>query len=178
MYSSEEVGTIAIQCPDNPEVYHVMENIIVEILDENNLPTNVGRVVITDLTSSYLYRYDIGDYAEIGECSCGRGLQTLKKIIGRRRNMVVLPDGSRHWPRIGSTEFRTIAPIRRFQAVQIDATTLEMRLVVDNHLTKNQEDALCKLIHHFIGHPFEIHFTYVDEFPPGKFEEFVNLYQH
>ena len=26
MYSSEECGTIAIQCPDNKDVYHVMEN--------------------------------------------------------------------------------------------------------------------------------------------------------
>ncbi len=177
MYSSEEVGTIAIQCPDNPEVYHVMENIILEILDEQNLPANSGRVVISDLTSQYLYRYDIGDYAEIGECFCGRGLQTIKKILGRRRNMVLLPDGSKHWPRIGSTEFRTIAPIKRFQAAQINATTLEMRLIVDTPLTKNQQDAICKLIHHFIGYPFEICFTYVHEFPSGKFEEFVNLYE-
>ena len=176
MYSSEEVGTIAIQCPDNSEVYHVMENIILEILDEQNLPANIGRVIITDLTSQYLYRYDIGDYAEIGECPCGRGLQTIKKILGRRRNMVVLPDGSRHWPRIGSTEFRAIAPIRRFQAAQIDATTLELRLIANAPLTQNQQDAICKLIHHFIGYPFEIQFTYVSEFPPGKFEEFVNLY--
>jgi phenylacetate-CoA ligase len=173
MYSSEEVGTIAIQCPDNPEVYHVMENIILEILNDQNVPADVGRVVISDLTSQYLYRYDIGDYAEIGECFCGRGLQTIKKILGRRRNRVVLPDGSTHWPRIGSTEFRAIAPIKRFQAAQIDATTLEMRLIIETPLTQQQQDALCKLIHHFIGYPFNIRFTYVTEFPAGKFEEFV-----
>ena len=175
MYSSEEVGTIAIQCPDNCEVYHVMENIILEILDEQDLPTNVGRVVITDLTSQYLYRYDIGDYAEIGECFCGRGLQTIKKILGRRRNMVTLPDGSKHWPRIGSNEFRTIAPIKRFQAVQIDATTLEMRLIIDTPLTQKQQDAMRHLIHRFIGYPFDIRFTYVSEFSDGKFEEFKSL---
>ena len=175
MYSSEEVGTIAIQCPENPEVYHVMENIILEILDEQDKPANVGRVVITDLTSQYLYRYDIGDYAEIGECFCGRGLQTIKKILGRRRNMVTIPDGSKHWPRIGSTEFRKIAPIKRFQAVQIDATTLEMRLMIDLPLTKEQQNALCNLIHHFVGYPFDIRFTYVSEFPTCKFEEFISL---
>lgn len=176
MYSSEEVGTIAIQCPNNPEVYHVMENIILEILDEHNLPAPVGRVVITDLTSQYLYRYDIGDYAEIGECNCGRGLQTIKKILGRRRNMVTLPDGSKHWPRIGSNEFRTIAPVKRYQAVQIDATTLELRLIIDAPLTQKQQTAFRNLIHHFIGYPFEIRFTYLSEFPAGKFEEFVSLY--
>ncbi len=175
MYSSEEVGTIAIQCPDHPEVYHVMENIILEILDEQDQPANVGRVVITDLTSQYLHRYDIGDYAEMGECSCGRGLQTIKKILGRCRNQVTLPDGSKHWPRIGSTEFRTIAPVKRFQAVQIDATTLEMRLMVDAPLTQQQQKAMRALIHHFIGYPFDIRFVYVTEFPAGKFEEFISL---
>jgi len=175
MYSSEEVGTIAIQCPDNPDVYHVMENIILEIVDEIGQPAKIGRVIVTDLTSRYLYRYDIGDYAEIGECACGRGLQTIKKILGRKRNRVLLPDGSSHWPRIGSTEFRSIAPIRRFQAIQVDRTTLELRLIVDAPLTEAQQAAMRKLIHHFIGYPFEIRFRYVDEFPAGKFEEFINL---
>ncbi len=174
MYSSEEVGTIAIQCPDNEEVYHVMENILLEILDEQDRPADVGRVIITDLTSQYLHRYDIGDYAEMGECFCGRGLQTIKKILGRKRNMVVLPDGSKHWPRIGSTEFRKIAPIKRFQAAQVDKDTLELRLIVEASLSQEQERALYNKVHEFIGYPFNIRFRYVEEFPLGKFEEFVN----
>ena len=173
MYSSEEVGTIAIQCPDNPEAYHVMENIVLEILDEQDQPATVGRVIVTDLASRYLHRYDIGDYAELGECSCGRGLQTVKKILGRRRNMVLLPDGSRHWPRIGSLEYRKIAPIKRFQVAQVGATTLELRMVIDTPLTTNQQTALTNLIQHSICYPFEIRFCYVDGFPSGKFEEFV-----
>lgn len=176
MYSAEEVGTIAIQCPDNSDVLHVMENIIVEILDENNRPAQVGRVVLTDLTSTYLHRYDIGDYAELGECHCGRGLQTIKKVLGRRRNMVILPDGSSHWPRIGSREYRTVAPIRRFQVDQIGATTLEMRLIVDSPLNEFQENAITRMVHELIRYPFDINFVYVDEFPHGKFEEFINSY--
>lgn len=175
-YSSEEFGTIAIQCPDNPDVYHVMENIIVEILDEKDKPTTQGRVIITDLSSEYLYRYDIGDYAELGECHCGRGLQTIKRILGRKRNMVTLPDGSRHWPRIGSRSFREIAKVRRFQGVQVSATTVELRLIVDEVLTKDQEQKIRNLVQKSLGYPFDIQLRYVDEFPPGKFEEFVNKY--
>ncbi len=176
MYSSEEVGTIAIQCPDNRDVYHVMENILVEILDEEDRPADVGRVILTDLTSPYLHRYEIGDYAELGQCSCGRGLQTIKKILGRRRNQVLLPDGSTHWPRIGSLEYRKIAPIQRFQLVQTGRTTLEFRLIVKSLLTEQQKKAFSQLIHRWIGYPFEIDFVYVDEFPKGKFEEFMNPY--
>lgn len=174
-YSCEEMGTIAIQCPDNQQAYHVMENILVEILDEQDRPCDEGRVVLTDLTSQYLYRYDIGDYAQMGECFCGRGLQTIKKILGRRRNKVKLPDGSEHWPRIGSREYRTIAPIQRFQMAQVEAKVLELRLICPSTLSVDQENALCKLIHASIGYPFEVRFVYLKEFPKGKFEEFVNL---
>lgn len=178
MYSAEEVGTIAIQCPDNPEVYHVMENILLEILDEHNNPCEIGetgKVVLTDTTSRYLHRYEIGDYAQFGECHCGRGLQTIGKILGRRRNKVRLPDGSEHWPRIGSLEYRNIAPIKRFQIAQIEKTVLELRLMIDTPLNETQERAFCKLIQTKIGYPFEVRIVYVDTFPRGKFEEFVNL---
>jgi phenylacetate-CoA ligase len=176
MYSAEETGTIAIQCPDNSEVYHVMENILVEILDEQDRPADVGRVILTDLTSHYLYRYEVGDYAEMGECTCGRGLQTIKKILGRRRNRVLLPDGSTHWPRIGSLQYREVAPIKRFQMAQVDSTTLELRLIIDMPLSEKQKKALTALIHHWIGYPFDILFVYKKEFPSGKFEEFINPY--
>ncbi len=174
MYSSEEVGTIAIQCPDNPSVYHVMENILVEILDEENKPADKGKVVLTDLTSHYLHRYENGDHAEFGECFCGRGLQTIKKILGRTRNQVLMPDGSSHWPRVGSLDYRDIAPIRRFQVAQLSRTLMEIRLIVDCLLSKAQEDAITGLLHQYIGYPFDVVFSYVKEFPPGKFEEFIN----
>ena len=176
MYSSEEVGTIAIQCPDNGDVYHVMENILLEILDEKDRPVEAGRVILTDLTSRYLRRYEIGDYAEMGSCSCGRGLQTIKKILGRRRNQILLPDGSKFWPRFGSDDYRRIAPIKRFQIAQIDAEVLELRLVVEAPLTRPQEEALARVARHWTGYPFEVRFVYVDAFPEGKFEEFVNQY--
>ncbi len=175
-YSCEETGTIAIQCPENPEAYHVMENIILEILDENNCPADSGKVVLTDLSSTYLHRYEIGDYAEKGTCCCKRGLQTIRRIMGRRRNRVLLPDGSFHWPRIGSLHFREIAPIKRFQAAQIGPTLLELRLIIDRPLSVDQKKALVLLIQRWIGYPFQVQFAYVNQFAPGKFEEFVNPY--
>jgi phenylacetate-CoA ligase len=176
MYSCEEVGTIAIQCPDNPEMYHVMENIIVEILDEQNQPANIGKVVITDLTSHYLYRYEIGDYAELGTCFCGRGLQTIKNILGRRRNMVVLPDGSKHWPLIGSSQMSHFTSVKRYQVAQVDAMTIELRLMLYAPLSEKEKEALISLIQGLLGYPFDVRFVYIEDFPKGKFEDFVNPY--
>lgn len=172
-YSSEEVGTIAIQCPDNSDYYHVMEHLALEIVNDAGEPAEAGRVIVTDFTSPYLHRYDIGDQAELGECDCGRGLQTLRRILGRTRNMVVMPDGTKHWPRIGSLEFRTVAPIKRFQAIQVSKDELELRLIVEQNLTNEQEQALKSLVHKWIGSPFDVKIIYVERFPDGKFEEFI-----
>lgn len=182
-YSSQEVGPIALQCPESG-MYHIMsESLIVEVLDEHEkacLPGQVGRVVITDLHNfaTPLIRYDIGDYAEAGAaCPCGRGLPTLKRIVGRERNMVLLPDGRRHWPLVGSYYYRDVAPIRQYQVIQRNREMIEVRLVSDNPLTDVQEARLKEIVHESLEFPFQLQFVYftgeIPRGPGGKFEEFI-----
>ncbi len=182
-YSSQELGVIAIQCPHSG-LYHIMsEGLIVEVLDEQNkacLPGQIGRLVITDLFNyaTPLIRYDLGDYAEVAAaCPCGRGLPALKRIAGRERNMLILPDGRRHWPLVGAHHFREIAPIRQYQVIQRNRELLEVRLVSDSPLSATQETQLTKIIHQSVGFPFQLQFVYFPEQIPrnrgGKFEEFV-----
>jgi phenylacetate-CoA ligase len=182
-YSSEEVGTIALQCPETG-LYHVMsESLIVEVLDEQGNPCRpgqIGRVVATDLHNfaTPLIRYDLNDYAEVGEaCPCGRGLKVLKRIVGRSRNILLLPDGRRHWPFFGFFRVAEIAPIRQHQLIQRSREMIEVRLVAGSPLTSEQEARLIDLIQDSLGYPFELKLVYFDEKIPrgkgGKFEEFV-----
>lgn len=182
-YSSQELGTIALQCPQSG-MYHVMsESLIVEVLDEQGepcLPGQIGQLVITDLhnLATPLIRYGIGDYAEAGPaCPCGRGLATLKRVVGRERNMLLLPDGRRHWPLVGAYYFRDIAPIRQFQIIQREREMIEVRLVSDSPLTDAQEARLGELVRESLGFPFQLKFTYFPREIPcgssGKFEEFI-----
>ena len=182
-YSSAEVGVIAVQCPDSG-LYHVMaEGLIVEVLDEHGeacLPEQAGRVVVSDLHNfaTPLIRYDLGDYAELAHpCPCGRGLPTLKRIAGRRRNMVQFPDGRAVWPAIGGLRYREIAPIRQFQFIQRDRATIEVRLVAQLPVTPDQERRIGDLIRTALDFPFTLRFVYFAEQiprgPGGKFEEFV-----
>lgn len=183
MYSSEEVGTIALQCPESG-LYHTMsECLIIEILDEKDNPCRpgqIGRVVVTDLYNfaTPLIRYDLNDYAEVGEdCSCGRGLKTLKRIVGRSRNMLLLPDGRKHWPFFGCFRFNEIAPIRQHQLIQRSLELIEVRLVADVPLTSEQEARLIELIQQSLGYQFELKLVYFEGKIPrekgGKFEEFA-----
>ena len=183
VYSSQEMGVIAVECPSSG-LYHVMgEAVIVEILDEDDRPCldgEVGRVVVTALHNfaTPLIRYDIGDYAEVGgPCSCGRGLPTLRRILGRARNLIVMPDGTRHWPLVGFSRFREIAPIRQYQFIQHDRERIEVNLVSDAPLSPTQEAELRAIIQGALGHPFAVAFTYfadrIPRGPGGKFEEFI-----
>jgi phenylacetate-CoA ligase len=183
LYSSEEVGVIAIQCPETG-LYHVMaESLIVEVLDESGRPCRdgeIGRVVVTDLHNfaTPLLRYDLGDVAEAaGQCSCGRGLPTLRRVLGRARNLMVMPNGERVWPHLGTQRFREIAAILQYQFIQHDREAIEARFVAATPLTQDQEERMRKLLQNALGHPFAIRFTYFDNEiprgPGGKFEQFI-----
>jgi phenylacetate-CoA ligase len=183
VYSSQELGTIAIQCPEAP-LYHVMaENLIVEVLNDDGTACGTGetgRVVVTDLRNfaTPLVRYDVGDVAQVGApCSCGRGLPTLTRIFGRERNLVLMPDGTRHWPLVGFCYFRQIAPVVQYQFIQDGRETIELRLVTDRPLTAHEEAGLAARVQKTLGFEFEVRFTYFEKRIPaganGKFEEFV-----
>ena len=182
-YSASEAGMIAAQCPDCG-TYHVMSDaLIVEVLDDSGKPCGpgeVGRVVITDFTNfaTPIIRYEIGDYAEVGDPgTCGRGLSVLRRIVGRTRNLMILPDGRRQWPLTGYDRFREIAPIFQFQFVQTDRTTIEVHLVTARDLTDDEERALSDVILAALGHPFRLELRYhsapLQRSASGKSEEFV-----
>jgi len=168
-YSCEEAGTIALKCFEYPEVYHIMENIIVEI------DTKHG-ILITDLTNPIINRYALGDIVEIGTepCKCGRTLPTITKIYGRVRNMLILPNGDKVWPTVGEPLFLTITnKIIRHQTIQKTLYELELRLLVSIKLTEIEETNLLDLVLKTIKYD---HLTckiiYVDDFDIGKVGKF------
>lgn len=166
MYSSEECGVIAITCPDNPEVYHVMENQIVEA-DED------GGMIVTTLSNSYIRRYKNGDHIELGTCQCGRKLQTIKKINGRIRNMFTTPDGGKVWPTIGSREYYTDFGIKQFKMMQESLDLLRLQIIAPD--LRERESALKEHILKCLGFQVNIIIEYVAEFKNYKHEEFVSL---
>lgn len=185
-YSSEEVGYIAMQCPDS-QFYHLMgETLIVEVVDEEGrscVDGEVGRLLVTDLHNhaTPMIRYAIGDWAEAGPpCPCGRGLPTIRRILGRERNMIVKPDGTRHWPLTGFKQFRDIAPIAQYQMRQHAPDRIELRMVVERPLTVGEEGRLRQHLQSVLGQPFTIEFAYFDGRLPtgrnGKLEEFLRLF--
>lgn len=184
-YSAQEVGFIALQCPEHTH-YHVMaENLLVEVVSDDGRPCapgEIGRVVVTDLHNfaTPLLRYAIGDYAEVGaSCACGRGLPVLNRILGRVRNMITYPNGDQAWPvPVFSGEIIDNSPVRQLQLAQTGIEDIEVRLVVARRLDATEKSSLISLIQHRLGYDFHLDLKYLDDIPRsagGKYEDFISL---
>lgn len=183
-YSSEELGYIALQCPQS-EHYHVQsESLIVEVLDAVGkpcLPGETGQVTVSTLHNFAmpLLRYASGDYAEVGEpCPCGRGLPVLTRIAGRQRNMILRPDGVRQWPVFPMSAWFDIAPVLQIQLVQDAIDHVEARLVMKREFSGDEAERLIAALQGCLDYPFRITLRRVDAIPRGtgqKYEDFVSL---
>jgi phenylacetate-CoA ligase len=185
MYTCEEVGYLALQCPDHPG-YHVQsEHVLIEVLDEDGNPCSpgqVGRVVLTDLHNfaTPFIRYEIGDMAEVGEpCPCGRGLPRIRRILGRVRNLIRLPDGTKAYPKLGERRIAETpgADIRQYRVIQRSLAGLEVQVVSPRPLDEAQRRHIAEGLRESLGHPFEVTFTFPESIPVGangKLEVFLS----
>jgi phenylacetate-CoA ligase len=158
------------------------EHVLLEVLRPDGSPCDpgeTGRVVVTALHAFAmpLLRYAIGDLARVGaECGCGRRLPVLERILGRVRNMLVLPDGERVWPLFGTNLISRLAPVRQCRLVQRTRTELRLELDAARPLTADERQAIERLVLDTLGHPFALSLVDVPSIAraeSGKFEEFL-----
>jgi phenylacetate-CoA ligase len=126
-----------------------------------------------------LIRYDVGDWAEVGPpCPCGRGLPTLRRILGRTRNRMVLPDGRARWALTGSIRFGDL-PVAQAQLVQHSRERLELRYTSkQGPLAPDHEQIVRQIVQDCTDPGFVIDLSHIegrlDNAANGKFEEFVS----
>ncbi len=96
-YASTEMQTAFTECGMGLGGHHHPELVIVEILDDQNMPVDggaAGEVTITTLGVSGmpLLRYKTGDIARIdsAKCGCGRITSRLGPVLGRKQQMLKL----------------------------------------------------------------------------------------
>ncbi|MFC2105037.1 hypothetical protein ACFLRV_00045 [Candidatus Bipolaricaulota bacterium] len=153
-YSSEEMGLIAWQCPDIPEIMHVNRNTcVVEVLDDRGEPVSSGEegvVVVTNLfnTTMPFIRYALGDRSTLlgnvsAQCRCRHRGQTIQPPSGRADDFIILPDRRRISPRtIDDLVYLACAAdgldgcftrsMRDYQVVQESPTRIVVRFLTDD----------------------------------------------
>ncbi len=157
-YGSREFSLIGAECERHLGLHLTQENLLVEIVDHDGMPTPAGQegdVVITDLfnKATPFVRYAIGDRGIAGfdSCPCGRGLPLLRKIAGRQLDVLITADGRRlageYFPHL----LKEYSAVRQYQVVQRQRDLIELKYVVDRPWELESRETLRQTIQQSIG---------------------------
>lgn len=180
LYSSQELGYLALQRPGQPGFYPLSDNHVVEVLDDDGnacRPGEVGRVVVTPLHNFAmpLFRYDVGDLALVGE-PAALPYPVIDRVFGRTRNLLLAPDGTRRWANLGIKKLQAIVPVIQHQFIQVSRDHIVARLVVPRPVTPAEEQSMAEQLASRTPGGIRYTFDYVERIPRGpggKFEDFI-----
>ncbi|MFO8133484.1 MAG: hypothetical protein R6U10_06110 [Thermoplasmatota archaeon] len=142
LYATTEGGSIAFECLDRE--FHLNSDFVhVEILDRDGSPTPAGEFGSMVITRLYpggtpIIRYTgLNDIAALAEQhgTCGMQTPLLEQLEGRKKDAIVLPDGTIYPPATFPMPLATAAErfptleIQRFQVVQHDLDDIRIRIV-------------------------------------------------
>lgn len=146
-YGARDAGFIAQQCPEG--AYHVsMESMIVELLDDSGKPVLIGErgeVTVTHFDSQAMpfIRYRTGDFARWGDpCGCGRALQTLTAIEGRKTDQLRTTAGGYAHGLAAIYPLRNAPEIAEFQVIQRASLDLDVYIVERRPLSATSIDQI------------------------------------
>jgi phenylacetate-CoA ligase len=187
LYACEEVGPVAIQCPESELLHVCAEHLIVEVLDDNGSPVEpggTGRVVLTSLYNyaTPLIRYEIGDLVETsaGPCCCGRSLPALRRIVGRDRKPIRFADGKRvrvH-AAVVAVGVPEILPAKQYQIAHVAPYRFEIRYVPREGSVSPDAETICSRFREMVHPSVDVALTKVAEIAPGprgKYVDFIYL---
>ena len=176
LYGSREVGDMACSCEKDEGLHIDIFNHYFEILNdrlEPCKPGESGKVYVTTLNnySMPLIRYDIGDMAvpaKNEQCSCGRGLPLIEKVVGRSTSMIKTRKGFFDGTAL-TTSFYFFESIKKYQFVQKRIDHIVINIVIANEKLWEQEKELIKTkLKKILGEEVKINFHIVDEISPSK----------
>lgn len=186
IYSCQEIGYIATECPVSGEYHVVIDNALVEIVRPDGTPAEpgeTGRVLVTGLYNyaTPFIRYAVGDVATVasGRCPCGRAMPLIAQVEGRTRAAFIFRDGTRIWPRsLHADAIRAFVPFREFQMVQTDYDVIEFRYIPQPDSRSADLAGLAQYGQEEIHPSITIRAIAVNDFPRGrggKHEHFLSL---
>lgn len=186
-YASSEGAPFIFECK-NGNLHLELQSGVFEVLDENDQPTNSGRLVVTSFTNegTPLIRYDIGDSITLEDetktCTCGNNNPLVKEILGRIDDYVYSPENGKINLGNVSNTLKDTKGIVRFQAVQNDLNVIVIFTVVDHTIyNKSIEKIFIQNWKDRIGNSMKLSINYVEDIPvekSGKFRIVKNNIKH
>lgn len=175
-YGCEEVGLIAVECEAHKGMHINSSHIILECLDENDLPVpygTPGKLVITDLNNfgMPLIRYKVEDVGVLSKhlCSCGRTTPILERLEGRVADFLKKPDGGQvAGVSLVERTLTKIPGIEQMQLVQEKLNEIIINRVKGPEYTQLTDDALLTEFGQVFGTDVTLVIKNVEKIPQEK----------
>ena len=180
-YGCAEMCVFIGQCKEKN--YHVnIDYGAVEFLNEKGQNAKEGEeanIVCTGFVNSAMpfIRYDIGDrcYFTKNECKCGNHFPVIGKIIGRRDDIILTPDG-RKIGRLGP--LLKGLPVKEAQFTQEKIDLVNIKLVKDHGFTVETEKIIKKQLNQRLGKKIFFKFEYIESIPRGAGGKYRYVVSH
>ena len=101
-------------------------------------------------------------------CPCGHAGPALTDLRGRRKGLLRLPDGRRHYCNLSAAALLAVAPVREFRIVQTGLRDIEMRVVTTEALDAAQAEGLAALLRAATSADFAVQVARVDAIDWGE----------
>ncbi|TNC82691.1 MAG: polysaccharide biosynthesis protein [Oleiphilus sp.] len=168
-YGCREFMLMAAECKEREGLHINIDHLVLELLDEQGLPSDHGDVVVTDLHNFGfpLIRYVTGDVAASGgeACACGSPLPKLKAIEGRKLDAIRTADGKLIPGEFFPHLIKDFTFVRRFQVVQKTLSGVTIKLECFASPEEQELERLSGAIRQLAGEDFVIEYEVVDAIP-------------
>ena len=171
-YGCREFMLIAAECEHRGGLHVNADHLKVElgaVNGEGQDDSGPRDIIVTDLHNygMPLLRYANGDLATAGAqaCACGRGLPLLASVDGRKLDALRTRDGRFVPGEYIVYAFLYATGIKRYQVVQKQLDTFEIRIVRDRDFEPSAIDLVRRELLKVVGDSVALNFEFVDESP-------------
>jgi len=173
-YGAFDGGTAAFECEEFCGYHMAVEKAIMEFVDADGNHVGAGekgRIVATDLFNYAMpfIRYDTGDMGIYSseECSCGRKLPIIKKILGRTTDILGFKNGVVLSGPSLTLIFKDF-DIKQYQIVQTSDDSMVVKIIEGKTFSEKDTEKIYKVLKDAVGDEVEVKFESVDYIQPTK----------
>ena len=170
-YGSKEGALIAFQCGAQTHFHVSSEMVLLEVLDNENLPCAVGqpgRAVITPFfqTAQPLVRYEQGDIVTRGEpCSCGSLLPVIARIDGRQDAIFRFPDRDASATSFDAGKAHYLHKATAYQLAQVGPLSVEVRYMYHEDFAAQETEMIADQLKTVLHPDVQVTFKRVADIP-------------
>lgn len=186
-YASSEGAPFIFECK-NGNLHLELQSGVFEVLDENDQPTNSGKLVVTSFTNegTPLIRYDIGDSITLEDesktCTCGNNNPLVKEILGRIDDYVYSPENGKINIINIANAVKDVHGVINYKVIQNELNKIVLQILIDKkYYSETEEQRFIKNWKDRVGEKMIIKIEYVESFDvanSGKFRVVENNIKH